>query len=63
MGGCSNKGGAVQDLALPLGMSFAAVLAQVRWFSWFLCFFARRPKDSIFTLVPLCLFLPRVGTY
>lgn len=32
-GGGVNKGD-VQDLALPLGMSFAAVLAQVRWFHY-----------------------------
>jgi hypothetical protein len=34
--GGDNKGSAVEDLMLPLGMSFPMVLAQVRWFSWFL---------------------------
>jgi hypothetical protein len=42
----------VQDLALPLGMSFAAVLAQVSGMclASFLLFLSRqrRPKDSIF---------------
>lgn len=52
----SNKGsagdGVVQELALPLGMSFAAVLAQVSGvLGLFLLLFARRPKDSILTIL------------
>ena len=55
-GGSSNKGaagdGGVQDLALPLGMSFAAVLAQVSGvLGLCLLLVPRRPKDSIFTLL------------
>jgi len=69
-GGSSNKGGAgdggVQDLALPLGMSFAAVLAQVSWvLGLFLLLVRRRPKDSIFTLLVrtagLACSLPSLG--
>jgi hypothetical protein len=52
-GGERAGGGDVQDLALPLGMSFAAVLAQVSGMclASFLLFLSRqrRPKDSIFT--------------
>ena len=52
-GGGRAGGGDVQDLALPLGMSFAAVLAQVSGMclASFLLFLSRqrRPKDSIFT--------------
>jgi hypothetical protein len=52
-GGERAGGDDVQDLALPLGMSFAAVLAQVSGMylgslSLFLST-RRRPKDSIFT--------------
>jgi hypothetical protein len=67
-GGSCNKGGAgdgsVQDIALPLGMSFAAVLAQVI-LGLFLLLVPRRPKDSIFTLrvrtAGLACSLPSLG--
>jgi hypothetical protein len=51
-GGGRAGGGDVQDFALPLGMSFAAVLAQVSGSILplsLLVYAAERPKDSIFT--------------